>query len=100
MPKEASITQRTVGLPYCHISDMVIHMKTTLNIADSVMKQLKREAARRNRTMSELVEAALRLLFQSGKKNKPIQRLPTFRSGGALVDVANRDALYQAMEGR
>jgi hypothetical protein len=26
--------------------------------------------------------------------------LPTFRSGGMLVDVADRDALYQAMEGR
>ncbi len=26
--------------------------------------------------------------------------LPKFRSGGALVDVADRDALYHAMEGR
>jgi hypothetical protein len=29
-----------------------------------------------------------------------VPELPTFRSGGALVDVADRDALYQAMEGR
>jgi hypothetical protein len=36
-------------------------MKTTLNIDDSVMVELKREAARQGRTMSELVEAALRL---------------------------------------
>ncbi|MFN8582881.1 MAG: ribbon-helix-helix protein, CopG family [Gemmatimonadaceae bacterium] len=35
------------------------HMKTTLNIDDSVMARLKREAARSGRTMSELVETAL-----------------------------------------
>ena len=36
-------------------------MKTTLNIDDTVMAELKREAARQGRTMSELVETALRL---------------------------------------
>ena len=87
-------------MTYAHIIDMAIHMKTTLNIADSVMEQLKREAARQRRTMSELVEAALRLLFQSSKKKGAIQRLPTFRSGGSVLDIADRDALYQAMEGR
>jgi Arc/MetJ family transcription regulator len=79
---------------------MVSHMKTTLNIDDTVMAELKREAARQGRTMSEMVETALRLLLRSRPKRAPIQELPKFRSGGALVDVADRDALYQAMEGR
>jgi hypothetical protein len=79
---------------------MVIHMKTTLNIDSTVMAQLKHEAARQGRTMSELVETALRMLFRSPKKQTPLQPLPTFQSGGTLVDVADRDALYQAMEGR
>ena len=79
---------------------MVSHMKTTLNIDDTVMGQLKREAARQGRTMSDLVETALRLLFRSQKKREDLPPLPTFRSGGTLVDVADRDALYQAMEGR
>jgi plasmid stability protein len=79
---------------------MVFHMKTTLNINDTVMAQLKREAARQGRTMSELVETALRNLFRSQKKPQALSALPTFRSGGTLVDVADRDALYQAMEGR
>ena len=26
--------------------------------------------------------------------------LPSFKSGGALVDLADREALYRAMEGR
>lgn len=79
---------------------MVFHMKTTLNIDDTVMAQLKREAARQGRTMSELVETALRNLFRSQKKTAELSPLPMFHSGGALVDIADRDALYQAMEGR
>jgi hypothetical protein len=39
------------------------HLKTTLNIDDTVMADLKREAARPGRTMSDLVETALRLLL-------------------------------------
>ena len=83
-----------------HIHDMASHMKTTLNIDDSVMAQLKREAARQGRTMSELVEAALRGLFQSRRKKAALPPLPSFHSGGALVDIADREALCQAMEGR
>jgi len=79
---------------------MVFHMKTTLNIDDTVMLQLKREAVRQGRTMSELVETALRGLFRSQRKTADLPPLPVFHSGGALVDVADRDALYQAMEGR
>jgi hypothetical protein len=83
-----------------HIRRMVFHMKTTLNIDETVMAQLRREAARQGRTMSDLVETALRLLFQSRRDRPKFVSLPTMKSGGALVDVADRDALYQAMEGR
>ncbi len=76
-------------------------MKTTLLIDDAIMAQLKREAARQGRTMSELVETALRLMFRPPHSTRPtLSPLPTFRSGGHLVDIADRDALYQAMEGR
>ncbi|HXV76688.1 MAG TPA: DUF6364 family protein [Candidatus Polarisedimenticolaceae bacterium] len=75
-------------------------MKTTLNIDDSVMARLKQEAARSGRTMSELVETALRQLFRSRRSREELPPIPTFASGGALVDLADRDALYQAMEGR
>lgn len=79
---------------------MVIHMKTTLNIDDTVMVELKREAARQGRTMSELVETALRLLLRARPRRGALPDLPVFQSGGALVDIADRDALYSAMEGR
>lgn len=77
-------------------------MKTTLNIDDTVMTRLRQEAARSGRTMSELVEAALRLLFQSKRREtkSKLKPLPKFRSGGHLVDISDRNALYDVMEGR
>jgi hypothetical protein len=75
-------------------------MKTTLNIDDSLMERLKRESARQGRTMSELVESALRLLFQTPRQRPDLLPLPSFSSGGARVDITNRAALYEAMEGR
>ena len=59
---------------------MVSHMKTTLNIDDTVMQRLREEAARRGTTMSALAP------------------LPTWRCGGLLVDIANREELYRVME--
>ena len=77
---------------------MVCHMKTTLNISDVTMGQLRREAARQGRTMSELVEAALRALLQPRGSKVELPPLPAFRSGGARVNIANRDALYDVMD--
>ena len=71
-----------------------------MKIDDSVMTRLKEEAARRGCTMSELVESSLRLLLQAEKTQSKMPPLPKFKSGGPLVDIADRDALYQAMEGR
>lgn len=79
---------------------MLSHMKTTLNIPDAVMAELRREAARQGRTMSELVEAALRLLLRQRRRPADLPPLPTLSSGGHQVDIADREALYQAMDGR
>lgn len=78
---------------------MVCHMKTTLNIDETVMRQLKREAARQGRTMSELVESALRLMFRSSRTKQKLPPLPSFNFGRELVDISDRDALYEAMQG-
>jgi len=76
---------------------MVIHMKTTLQIDDGVFVRLKEESARQGRTMSELVEASLRLLFRTPRAASTLPKLPSFDCGGAKVDVADRDALYDLM---
>ena len=92
-----------MGLPYRHIGHMVICMKTTLNIDDTVMRRLREEAARRQTTMSALVEAGLRLVLadpgEGREYAKPVPPLPSWQSGGQRVDIANREELYGVMEG-
>ena len=80
---------------------MFFHIETTLNIDDGVMARLKEEAARRGTTMSELVEAGIRLVLHSrGLDPRPdLPPLPTFDSGGESVDVADRSALYRVTWG-
>jgi hypothetical protein len=102
LPRHSSLLVNEISrvLTYSHIRYMVIWMKTTLNIDDSVMALLKQEAARRGCTMSELVESALRLLLTAKEGPRAMPPLPLFKSGGALVEIADREALYEAMEHR
>jgi hypothetical protein len=79
---------------------MFFHMKTTLTISDVTMREVKREAARRRQTMSELVESALRAAVEPRRAvESMLPPLPEFSGGGLRVDVANREALYRVMEG-
>lgn len=77
-------------------------MKTTLVIDDHVMTRLREEAAREGTTISQLVEAALRrfLDVRDDPKSGDLGRLPSFRGGEFLADIADRDVLFDAMEER
>ena len=80
---------------------MVSHMKTTLNVDDSVMQRLREEAARRGTTMSTLVEAGLRRVLAAPKTvdaPESLPPLPSWHGGEELVDISDREALYRAME--
>ncbi len=78
-------------------------MKTTLNIDDTVMRRLREAAARRQTTMSSLVEAGLRrVLADSSPEDveaKPLPPLPSWKSGGQRVDISNREEMYGVLEG-
>lgn len=79
---------------------MVFHVKTTLNIADPVMRRLKEEAARRGTTMSALVEAGLRRVLAAPDgpaERESLPPLPSWDSGGFPVDIADRDALDRVL---
>ena len=74
-------------------------MKTTLEIDEGVMRQLKQRAARDGRTMSELVETALRaLLVKDEQKPKELPPLPVWDGGGMLVDLDSREAMYELFD--
>ena len=77
---------------------MFFHMKTTLNVADSTMQAIKREAARKGQTMSQLVEAALRSVLSPSPRKQNLTPLPEFNTSGTTVNVADRNALYEVME--
>jgi len=79
---------------------MPIQMKTTFKIDDTTMRRLRQETARQGRTMSEIVESALRLMLASAEKPGRLTPLPRFHSGGMLIDTADREALCDAMKGR
>lgn len=73
-------------------------MKTTLVLDDGLVKRLREMAVRSGRTMSELAEAAIRKMLDERPSSQPLPDLPTFRSGGYLVDISDREALYSEME--
>ena len=74
---------------------MLLHMKrTTLLIADSIYAELKRRSAAEGRTLTEVVEAALRhgLSTIASRRRAQVQ-LPSYDLGPFLVDPSDREAL-------
>jgi plasmid stability protein len=78
-------------------------MRTTLVLDDHLVRQLKKRAADEGRTLTAVIEEALRQYLAppraSGRPFKP--RLVTKK--GRLVpgvDFTDRNALYERMEGR
>jgi hypothetical protein len=77
---------------------MVFRMKTTLIIPDPVFDDLKRQAAKRGTTLSALATDLLRQGLATRPKREKLPPMPTFNCGRLLVDVADRDALYEALD--
>jgi hypothetical protein len=77
---------------------MGFHMKTTLEIDETVMRELKARAAREGRTMSELVDGALRALLQEKPRKVELPPLPVFDLGGLSRYVDDRELLEGFLE--
>lgn len=84
------------------LHDMVLCMKTTLNLDDELVKAVKKEAADSDRTMTEVIEQSLReTLLRPTKPRKPYRlKLPVVRGRRPpAVDINDRKALYDFMDG-
>jgi hypothetical protein len=59
-------------------------MKTTIDIADPLLRRAKQLAARRNTTLKQVIEEALRSLLQAenGARKPPRLQTHTFRGRG------------------
>jgi len=77
-------------------------MRTTLRLDDNLLQEAKRVAADTGRTLTSVIEEALREMLARRKKGTPTRRtkLPTFGSGGLQpgVDLDNSAALLDLME--
>jgi hypothetical protein len=83
---------------------MVTHMKTTVDIADSLLDAAKVRAAKENRTLRDLIEEGLRHVLESRPTAKPFTlRDASFGSKGLREGVVSGDwdrVLAEVYEGR
>ena len=82
---------------------MLICMRTTINLPDALAAEAKARAAAERRTFTSLVEEGLRSVLAGGDRrpNQPPEPLPSYGDPGdrILVDLADRDAVWAALEG-
>jgi hypothetical protein len=77
--------------------------RTTIDLEDDLLRDLKARAAREGTTLARLVNALLRLAGITEAKGRYRFRLRTFRGGKGPkpgVNLDSRDALYDLLDGR
>jgi hypothetical protein len=82
---------------------MLICMRTTLDLDDTLLEAARKRAVERGRTLTAVVEEALAALLASRPLTGKRYRLRWKTHKGRLlpgVNLADRDSLYDAMEGR
>jgi hypothetical protein len=76
-------------------------MRTTLDIDDPVLKELKRRQRAEGKSLGKFASELLaRALAEHGKDAEPARFNWLSRDMGARVDLADKEALYQAMDAR
>lgn len=80
-------------------------MRTTLAISDALLRRAREESVKRNCSLSEVVEDALRASLTARPKSGRLARMQpmkTFRGTGLQpgVDLDSSSALLELMEGR
>ena len=77
-------------------------MRTTIYLDDDLLRQAKQQAASMDKTLTSLIEDALRaaLARRPPPKKRALVQLPTFKGRGlqAGVDLDNTAALLDLME--
>lgn len=81
---------------------MLICMRTTINLPDSLARAAKVRAAAEGRTFTSLVEEGLRsvLTGEAEQRPGPVEPLPAFGDPNQpfLLDPADREALWAALD--
>lgn len=79
---------------------MVVCMRTTINLPDSLAEAAKRRAAEEGRTFTSVVEEGLRQVLARHPAAGPHVDLPAYGdpTGRFLVDPADAGALWAALD--
>lgn len=78
-------------------------MRTTLDINTRLLKEARRRALEKGKTLTRVVEEALSLYLLKARPDRGRFKLDLLIKKGRLlpgVDLADRDSLYDRMEGR
>lgn len=78
-------------------------MRTTIDIDDRLLAKAKRHALEKGTTLRKIIETALRRTLTESEKAPTQFRLQWKTVRGKRipgVDISDRDALYERMEGR
>lgn len=78
-------------------------MRTTLDLEDGLIRTAKKRAVEEGKTLTALIEAALREYLAPRRVTARPFRLRLLTKKGRLlpgVNLADRDSLYDRMEGR
>ena len=89
-------------MTYLCIVDMLWHMRTTIRLDDQLYSQVRQLAAKRNTTITAVIEDALRQLLTNQQviQERPTVYLTTVDGEGLLpgVDLDDSAALLELME--
>lgn len=73
--------------------------RTTMALDERLIERIRDKARRESRPFQDCANELLRLgLEASARSTTPPPPLPTFSLGEALVDIADREALYQVLD--
>jgi hypothetical protein len=78
-------------------------MRTTLDLQSGLLREAKKRAAHEGRTLTAVIQDALRQYLAPARPTGKRFRLRLLTKKGRLVagvDLADRDSLYERMEGR
>jgi hypothetical protein len=73
-------------------------MRTSMNLPDSLLEAARERAAAEGRTVTSLMEEALRRLLEEQRTAASPPRLPTWKGGRLLIDIEDKDALWEILD--
>jgi plasmid stability protein len=82
---------------------MLVRMRTTMNLPDGLMDEVRNRARDSGRTVTSVVEEALRAFLDREPEPDPdFEPLPTWGTPGGrmLVDLEDKEALWAILDER